>query len=119
MVIHKRLLYVLQATPYGNSTAQEGLDALFAASIFEQLVSVLFIGDGTYQLLDQQAPRFNSNIQKQLKSLPLYDIEEIYVCERSLMERKMDHLELAVPATRLSGSDIQSLMRANNHILSF
>lgn len=115
----KRILYLLQSSPYGTLGAQEGLDALLAGSIFDQDISVLFHGNGVYQLFGEQSPGFTRSIHRQLKSLGMYDIENIFVCAHSLAERGVDQQSLAIGAQALTQAEIMRLLRKQDHILAF
>lgn len=118
-MIKKRLLYIFRSTPYQNLNAQDGLDALLAGSIFEQDISVFFRADGVYQLLPNQAPTWTKNIQKQLKSLSLYDIDKVFVCNTSMLERGIASQQLSIPAAGLDERQAHELMHNQDHILTF
>ena len=49
-----QLTYVFRSAPHGSSSGREGVDALLAASAYCEDISVLFIGDGVYQLIAGQ-----------------------------------------------------------------
>ena len=49
--------------------------------------ALVFIDDGVFQCIDNQAPEGRKNIEKTLKSLPLFDIDELYILNSSLKER--------------------------------
>ncbi|MEJ2418879.1 MAG: DsrE family protein, partial [Exilibacterium sp.] len=42
----KKILVVNRHPPYGSSLAKESLDAVLAASAYEQDIGILYIGDG-------------------------------------------------------------------------
>lgn len=119
MIANKRLLYLFQSSPYGSLAAQEGLDALLAGSIFEQEISLLFCGDGVYQLCNRQYPSFTRSIQKQLQSLGMYDIENVYACGDSLARRGMQQQPLGIEVQKLDSAEITQLLRYQDHILTF
>lgn len=116
----KNTLFIMQATPYGSSVAAEGIDALLAAGAFEQNPGVLFIADGVFQLLREQSPRDGArNIGKKLQALPMYDIDQIYVCQESLTARQIPLNSLCLNVKALNPRETSQLFRRYHHILSF
>lgn len=117
----QKLLFVCRHSPYGQNQAKEGLDAILTAAAFEQPLSVLFMDDGIWQLLKDQDPRVNGdkNLGNNLSALPLYDVESIYIDQRSLTARGLDTDELLLPVTPLHPEQIQQLLAEHDHILSF
>ena len=115
------LLFIFSHTPYGSSTAKEGLEAALAAGAFDQDVSILFIGDGVWQLTQSQDTSASNrkNHQKMAQALPVFGIEHIYVDQDSLTERGLALSELALNGAATSSSDTIALMKNAKHILSF
>ncbi len=119
--LSKKLLFVSRKAPYGSSMARDALDALLAASVYDQDLSVLFMGDGVFQLVkDQAAHRAGmKSLAASLPALPLYDIEKIYVQQSALEQRGLADAELVIPATALEDGDITDLMEQQEAMLSF
>ncbi len=117
----KKLLFVLRQTPYGNSLAKEALHAVLATSVYEQDLSVLFIGDGVFQLLKKQdGQRINKkNVMNILSAFPLYDIEQLFVCETSLKERNINVNSIPENIRVLSHQAVQELLHQQDHLLNF
>src|SRR5690348_11943084 len=101
----KKILFIFRNTPYRNSKAQEGIDAAMAASVFDQVITVLFMDEGLWQLHNHQQSRGiklevaqekveRKNIAAQLESFPLYDIKDIYVDGRALKKFAIPKKEL-------------------------
>lgn len=71
--------------------AVDSLDFALSATNYGLDVSVLFEGDGVYQLLDNQSPvKGLKNIRKKVAVLSLFDIEKQFVCTTSLATRHLD-----------------------------
>lgn len=115
-----KLAIVNRHAPYGSAEGQESLDLALAAASFGQNLSLFFIDDGVYQLLAAQAPESidAKNYSKTFAALEFYDIEQIYVCEESLLTRGITD-PLCVAVTQLKRSDLQRLLNQHQHILSF
>lgn len=114
-----RLIFVFRTPPYSTPTAQEGLDALMAAAIFDQAVAVIFMGDGVFQLHNNQAPSNGKNQMKMLQSLAMYDIDQVFVQSSALHERHMLSDNLSITCTPLSDQAIHHMMSNAAHVFSF
>lgn len=85
----KRVAFVFTHSPHGSASGREGLDALLAMSALTDDIGVFFVGDGVLQLLPQQQPDqiLMRNYIATFGVLPLYDIDNCYVCETSVLQR--------------------------------
>lgn len=115
----RHLLFIFRSSPYENTIAKEGLDAVLAASVFEQKISVLFLNDGVFQLKKEQQPRDLKNQGKMLNSLPLYDVNALFAHDKALHDRNIELTECCININPISGSSVTELMHSADHILSF
>jgi tRNA 2-thiouridine synthesizing protein C len=117
----KSLLIVVRHSPYGSSLAKASLDTALAAAAFDQPVSLLFMGDGVLQLCaDQDSQAIGvKNIGRLLASLPMYDIERVYVDGQAAERYDIDLANTPVATTALDGPDIRQLMSRCDHLLGF
>ncbi len=117
----KKILVVSSHAPYGKSTARESLDAVLAASAYEQDLQLLFVGDGVFQLLKQQDTSATGakNLAATLPVLPLYDINDIYVHQQSLDQRQLTAADLVLEVKCLDSRQVAALMDRQEIILSF
>ncbi|AHG19928.1 protein TusC [Chania multitudinisentens RB-25] len=90
----KRVAFVFTHGPHGDAGGREGLDALLATSALSEDIGVFFIGDGVLQLLPGQQPEkiLARNYIATFGVLPLYDVENCYLCEASLQERGLQQV---------------------------
>ncbi|ROV61335.1 sulfurtransferase complex subunit TusC [Vibrio ponticus] len=116
-----QLTYLFRSAPHSSSAGREGVDALLAASAYCEDISVLFIGDGVYQLLQGQQPSqiLTKDYAPMLKLFDLYDIEQVYVCEKSLAERGLAQADLVIDVEHLDSDAIQSKLHQAGKLLSF
>ncbi len=114
----KQFLVITSNAPYGTSQAREATDLALATALFEQKVSLLFQGDGVFQLLPDQNPAAieQKNLSAMQQALPLYDVEDLFYCAESLQERGIESRTLALPAKALTRSEIASLIRQQDHV---
>lgn len=117
----KSLLLVFRHAPYGRSLSRAGYDLALAAAAFDQKVSLLFMDDGVWQLLpDQQAANIQArSITSTLASLPLYDIDRLYVDAGSLETRGLSSTELVEGVVAMGDEQVHSLMGDHHQVLVF
>lgn len=85
----KKFLYVNRKAPYGTIYALESLEVVLIGAAFEQDVSLAFIDDGVYQLVNGQdtAGIGMKNFSRTYKALGDYEVRKLYVERESLAER--------------------------------
>ena len=117
----KKLLFALRHAPYGNRFAKEALDAVLATAVYEQELSVVFMDDGVFQLINtQQADAINEkSFSNMLSAFPLYDIDRVFACQQSLLDRGISNQSIPTMIQRLNKQDISTLFRQQDHLLSF
>jgi len=116
-----QLTYLFRSAPHGSAAGREGVDALLAASAYCEDISVIFLGDGVYQLLSGQQPQsiLSKDYAPMLKLFDLYDIEQVYVCHSSLAERGLAQADLVIDAEMLDVDQVQAKLHQANKLLSF
>lgn len=117
----KRILFVNRQAPYGNANAKESLDALLAGSAYDQDISVLFCGDGVFQLVSNHQANLieQKSISKTLPALEMYDITKIYAQASCLEARGIGKEQLGIDVKLLSDSEASQLNQQQDCILSF
>lgn len=87
-----KLIAILNAkAPYSNAAGKDALDIALIFGSFEQSTSLFFQGDGVWQLIQGQDGTKISvkDYLKTFAAFEFYDIENIYVCQESLIEREL------------------------------
>jgi tRNA 2-thiouridine synthesizing protein C len=86
MAVIKKFLYVNRKAPHGSIFALESLEVVLIGAAFDQDVSLAFIDDGVYQLMQNQNTDGigTKNFSPTYKALGDYDINKIYVEKESL-----------------------------------
>ncbi|RNC78811.1 sulfurtransferase complex subunit TusC [Piscirickettsia salmonis] len=115
------LAIILQSAPYGNHSAQSGLNATLAASVIIENLGVFFIANGILQLKSHQD---TSTLQckNQLavyQLLELYEIENVYLDQNALQQYGLSTHELDYDYPYLNRTEIYQKIRSYSHILSF
>ncbi len=116
-----KILVNLTQAPYGNSRAKDAIDAVLAASAYEQDLRLLFTGDGVFQLLKQQNGKTieQKNLASLLSAFPLYDINQVFVQSSALTERGLTESDLALPVTPMKNNEIADFFDQHDCVLSF
>ena len=92
----KKFIYVNRKAPHGSVYALESLEVVLIGAAFEQDVSLAFIDDGVFQLMQNQdtAGIGAKNFSPTFKALGDYDVSKIYVERESLEARGLTKEDL-------------------------
>lgn len=118
----KRVAFVFTHGPHGSSAGREGLDALLATSALSEEIGVFFIGDGVLQLLPGQQPEkiLARNYIATFGVLPLYDVENCYLCAASLQERGLQQaIEWVLAAEVLPADSLRQKLADYDVVMTF
>lgn len=131
----KKFLYINRKAPYGTIYALESLEVALIGAAFEQDVSMAFLDDGVFQLIDGQDTTGigMKNFSKTYRALGDFEVRKLYVERESLEERGLvigdlmpityededdDYAEK--PSIHLvDRAEIARLIKGNDVILSF
>jgi tRNA 2-thiouridine synthesizing protein C len=114
-------LYLFSRQAYGHSLAREALDMALATAAFDQKVSIVFLEDAIYQLLnatDAQSVEAKPHTGV-INALPLYDIENIYYLDDDRQHRAISESSLLAHATAITRPALQQLIAAADRVQSF
>jgi tRNA 2-thiouridine synthesizing protein C len=92
----KKFLYINRKAPHGTMYAQESLEVVLIAAAFEQDVTLAFVDDGVYQLMQNQDTSGigSKNFSPTYRALGDYDVNRIYVEQESLELRGLSKEDL-------------------------
>lgn len=118
----RTIAFVFTRAPHGTSSGREGLDAALATAALCEQVSLFFIGDGVLQLTADQQPDnvLARNYIATFGVLPLYDVEQCYICADSLAERGLSlDGPRVLSAEVLDSATLRARLSESDHILTF
>ncbi len=117
----KSILVVSRHAHPGSSLPRSALDTALAAAAFDQPVTLLFQGEGVLQLLPAQDARAAGvrNLRKVIDSLPLYDIETVYVDAAAATAFGVAPDTLPASTQWLDPAGIRALLISHDHVLGF
>ena len=92
----KKFLYINRKAPYGTIYALESLEVVLIGAAFEQDVSLAFLDDGVFQLIDGQdsAGIGMKNFSKTYRALGDFEVRKLYVERESMEERGLSLKDL-------------------------
>lgn len=93
-ILSKKSIALLNSkAPYVNNAGKDALDVALVFGSFEQEISLFFQADGVYQLVEGQNSELISvkDYLKTFAAFEFYDIENVYACQNSLLERGLTH----------------------------
>jgi tRNA 2-thiouridine synthesizing protein C len=112
---------LMRKAPYGSVYTAEGFRTLMGIAVFEMDISVVFMDDGVYALLENQDP-------SKLEMKPLgdgfpmlteFDVERFYVHDESLAERGLSVDDLLMDVEVVDGARIAEILEAAGKVLPF
>ena len=116
----RNILVLQRHSPFNSSKGREALDLILALAAVEHNVSVLFSGDAVYQLLptQDQADFKLKAYPRSFKLFALYDIEQVYICQQSLLQRGINQNSISINAKVLSKQDIALLLTQQHQVIT-
>ncbi len=116
----KKILVILSHSPFDGLKCREALDTALIFAALDQKVSMLFQHDAVFCLKPDQSPEKVAlkNFFKTLKTLELYDVEDIFVSEPCMKMRNISSENLLLDVTSLSHADIKKLYKQQDHLVS-
>ena len=116
----KSVLIRMSKSPLNGLISGEQLETAMVAATFEQEVSILFIGDGVFNLLPAKKPKEvpGYNIEKMLLALPTFDVSDLFICERSLEQRQIGASNLPKNAKVITFDEQRRLIKTTDVVLS-
>jgi tRNA 2-thiouridine synthesizing protein C len=115
------LALVNSKAPFSSCSGKESLDVALIFASFEQNVSLFFQGNGVYQLINNQDSTQISvkDYLKTFSAFEFYDIEDIYICQQSLIERQLSSDFHIDNVQVLSLEDFSQKLLSHQHVLRF
>tara|TARA_R110002110_G_scaffold14698_1_gene67600 strand:- start:17051 stop:17419 length:369 start_codon:yes stop_codon:yes gene_type:complete len=115
------LLISVRTPPYSHGRSRTTIELALASAAFEHPATLLFAGDGVLQLLPLQDSTGigRRNISRLLSSLPLYDIDRVYVDATAARRYQLNLATAPLNCTEASSAEMRELMLSHDHLLGF
>ena len=112
---------LMRKAPYGSVYTAEGFRTMMGIAVFEMDISVVFLDDGVYALLKNQAPD-KLDMKPLGDGFPMlreFDVEKFYVHDGSLAERGLTTEDLVIDVEVVDGARIAHILEAASKVLPF
>ncbi|MCF6440681.1 DsrE family protein [Pseudoalteromonas luteoviolacea] len=115
----KKVLVICDASPFDKQIIRDSLDMALIFAAIDQEVSWLFRGPSVLALKEGQKPNQLGikDFLKQLKTLEIYDVDSIFVCENALSDLSISKEQLAIDADALNINQQQALLSEQDHVV--
>lgn len=114
----RRVLVICRTSAGAGPRAREALDIALAFGAFDQPVSLLFTGDGVWNLVAGQTGEATGGMERLLGALPDYGIEPLLADARALRERGIRSEQMVTGCDLLDDAAVAALVDANDLVFS-
>ncbi len=116
----KNILFIVSNTPYSNNHSFEILDSAMVGAIFDHQVSLLYKDEGVWSLMSQQDGGLTNTktYSKILSGLSVYEIDKVYFCQQSVLDRQISASDLAPNASPLSLLEQKQLIAGQDIVMT-
>ncbi|WP_019580096.1 sulfurtransferase complex subunit TusC [Pseudomonas mandelii] len=117
----KSLLIISRQAPWSGPNAREALDIVLAGGAFDLPIGLLFLDDGVFQLAATQDAKAlqQKDLSANLQALPMFGVEDLFVCADSVAARGLDPKGLSLEEARvLSAQDITALIDRYDQVIT-
>jgi tRNA 2-thiouridine synthesizing protein C len=116
--LSRHFLFILRTSPQGGLPVSETLDMVLTLSAFDQVVDILYLDDGVYQLKGGQSGGAAFPVIGQLlETLELYGVNQVWVEQESMDERGMTAEDLAISAEIIRRVEVPFLMARHDRVV--
>lgn len=114
------VLVISQSSPFDDMRIRDALDMTLIFAAVDQNISWLFSGPAVLALKKNQTPNSLGlkDLFKNIKTLEIYDVDNIYVCEKSLLDYGLHINELLVEVKVLDYCSQQLLIQRQHHVVT-
>ena len=115
----KKILIIHTQSALNNLAGKEALDLSLIFAAYDQVVEVLFIGDGVTQCLKAQQPEHvqQKDYLSTFKLLEMYEVEGTFVCQQSIEKLGIATENVSSIFSIVDGARIQQLKQQADHIM--
>lgn len=114
---------VIQTTqpPYSSSTAIDSIEAALAATNIGIRIVYMFVGDGVYQLLNEQHNNIISHksVYKKLNALPLFDVDLLFAQATAIHDNKISLSEISLNINLIEDAQLVEICAKAQQVLVF
>ena len=112
---------LMRRAPYGTVYTAEGFRTMMGVAVFEIDISVVFLDDGVYALMEGQDPKKldMKPLGDAFPMLPEFDVEKFYVHDESLAERGLTPDDLVMDVEVVNSAQVGQILETAGKVLPF
>ncbi|MCK8106463.1 DsrE family protein [Pseudoalteromonas sp. 2CM41L] len=116
----KNVLVMSQSSPFDELNIRDALDMSLIFAAVDQNISWLFSGPAVLALKNNQTthPLGLKDFFKNIKTLEIYEVENIYVCEKSLLDYGLNKSQLIIDSISLNYTEQQQLIAKQHFVVN-
>ena len=116
----RSMLIISRQGPWSGTGPREALDIALAGGAYDLPLAMLFLDDGVFQLATEQQPAQlqQKDFSANLRALPMFGVDELYVCTTSLSRRGLLASELSLEAQTLDDAGLAGLIDRFDHVIT-
>lgn len=114
----RRVLVICRHTAAAGARAREALDIGLAFGAFDQQVTLLFTGDGVWNLVAGQEGESTRSMERLLGALPDYGIGPLLADERSISSRGITSEQIVPGCRQIDDETVAALIDANDLVFT-
>ncbi|WP_105168444.1 DsrE family protein [Pseudoalteromonas sp. T1lg23B] len=116
----KNVLIISHKSPFDDLYIRDALDTTLIYAAIDQNVSWLLLDSALLALKSAQSAAHLGlkDFFKTIKTLEIYDVEQVYVCELAMQKYQLDQQQLSIPVTVLSKSQQQALLQQQDMVVN-
>ncbi|WP_417763824.1 sulfurtransferase complex subunit TusC [Shewanella sp.] len=116
----KQIAVIFRSAPHRNARAREGLEFAMLAASLDQQVSLVFVDEGIFNLLPQQAEQIgNKDYLATFKAVDFYDIEPVMILDTALTKFGIAAAQLSYAADVVDQLSLQQHLQQVDEVLVF
>lgn len=112
---------LMRRAPYGTVYTAEGFRTMMGVAVFEMDISVVFLDDGVYALMEGQDPEKldMKPLGDAFPMLPEFDVAKFYVHDESLAERGLTPDDLVMDVEVVNSAEVSQILETAGKVLPF
>ena len=116
----KQIAVIFRTAPHRNARAREGLEFAMLAASLDQQVSLIFVDEGVFNLLPQNAELIgNKDYLATFKAVDFYDIEPVLVLDSALTQVGLTAEQLTLAADVVDSAAMQQHLQQVDEVMVF
>ena len=102
----KKTLFIFRSHPDNVLQVQEGIDAVLAAAVFDQEITILFMSEGVLQLTKKS----DDKSKLSLSNFAEYDIDAIFADQHAIDQHSLLSKDFCLKTTAIDNNKIKNLI---------